>query len=304
MKVIITGGTGLIGRALTDRLAQDDDEIVILSRRPTRPDGLPHQARVRQWDSETGEGWHDELDGTDAIVNLAGDSIGDGRWTQTKKQRVYDSRINAGRAIVDAVRRSGHAPPRLIQTSGVNYYGHDEHRYLTEQEPPGDDFLARVCIDWEQSTEPLEAQGTSRAITRNAIVLHGSQGALPLMAMPFKFFIGGPISSGRQGVSWIHIDDQIEALRFLLHHPEISGPVNLGSPNPVSNERFSKAIAEALNRPAFFRVPAFALKLLVGEFATHLINGQYVVPERLQNAGFEFRYPEIQPALNDLFQTA
>jgi uncharacterized protein len=300
MKVIITGGTGLLGRALAERLVRDGDEIVILSRKPSRPPGLPGQARIRQWDALTGEGWSDELHDADAIVNLAGDSIGSGRWTQRKKQRLYDSRINAGRAIVDAAERAGIAPARLIQASGVNYYGHIDDEPVTENHPPGNDFLSNLCIDWENSTAPLEKHGTRRAIIRNAIVLDGNDGALPLMALPFRFFVGGRIATGRQGVSWIHIKDQVEAMRFLLHETEITGAINLSSPAPVSNSEFSKAIAHALNRPALFPVPAFALRLLVGEFATHLINGQYVIPERLASAGFSFQYPKIQPALNNL----
>jgi uncharacterized protein len=300
MKVLITGGTGLIGRALTRKLADEGDEIVILSRSSKRPDGLPEQARIVQWDSTSGEGWSHELLDTDAIVNLAGDSIGSERWSEAKKQRIYDSRINAGRAIVDAAQRTQHAPPRLIQASGVNYYGHRRDKYITEDEPPGDGFLERVCIDWEASTQPLEAMGTSRAIIRNAIVLDGKEGALPLMAMPFKFFVGGPIASGKQGVSWIHIHDHIEALRFLLKESDLSGPINLSSPHPASNKQFSKAIGKALNRPAFMPAPGFALRIGVGEFANHLIYGQYVIPHRLLEAGFEFKFPEIEPALQDL----
>jgi uncharacterized protein len=302
MKVIITGGTGLIGRALTMRLAEAGDEIIILSRGGGTRDWLPSGARIVEWDAKTGKGWHAELKNTDAIVNLAGDSIGSTRWTEAKKQRIYDSRINAGRAIVDAVHRSGSAPARLIQASGVNYYGHNAEEKLTESAPPGEGFLTRVCIDWEQSTEELEAHGTSRAVTRNAIVLDGQDGALPLMALPFRFFVGGRIGSGKQGVSWIHIADHIEALRFLLNNHKISGPVNLSAPNPVSNAQFSRALGVALRRPALFPVPAFALRLMIGQFAEHLIHGQYVVPGLLSEAGFTFSYPRIQPALDDLLR--
>jgi uncharacterized protein len=301
MNVIITGGTGLIGRALTDRLVLDGHEVVVLSRSGDHPQALNSSARVVKWDSKTGEGWSDELKRASAIVNLAGDSIGSSRWTESKKQRIYESRINAGRAIVDAAHRAGQAPPRLIQASGVNYYGHRDDTYLSESEPPGTGFLTDVCIDWEQSTEPLENMGTSRVITRNGIVFDSEDGALPLMAMPFKFFVGGRIASGKQGVSWVHIHDHVEALYFLLQHDEIQGPVNLSSPYPVTNQQLTQALGSALNRPALFPVPAFALRILVGEFATHLIHGQFVVPKRLLDAGFEFKFPRIQPALDDLF---
>jgi uncharacterized protein len=302
MKVIITGGTGLLGRALTNRLSHDGDEIVILSRSANRPAWLPSSARIVQWNSQTGEGWSGELENADAIVNLAGDSIGSSRWTEAKKQRIYDSRINAGKAIVDAAKRAGRAPERLIQASGVNYYGHRGDEHITEAEPPGTDFLTRVCIDWEQSTEPLENMGTSRAITRNAVVLDSNDGALPQIALPFRFFVGGRIASGKQGFSWIHIKDHVEATRFLLHHPELSGPVNLSAPHPVSNQEFSQALGKALNRPALFPVPGFALRVLIGEFASHLINGQFVVPDRLTQAGFEFEFPRIESALKDLYR--
>jgi uncharacterized protein len=300
VKVLLTGGTGLIGRALSRRLSQDGDEIVILSRRANKPNGLPDCARVVQWDSKTGEGWSHELQDTDVIVNLAGENVGDRRWTASIKQQIYDSRVDAGRAIVDAVEREGRVPSRLIQASGINYYGHRWDKQITESEPSGEGFLAQVCVDWERSTEPLEWAGTSRAITRNAVVLSAGEGALPELVRPFRFFAGGRIGSGYQGFSWIHLEDHIEALRFLLHNDSITGPVNLASPNPVSNREFAQTLSEILNRPAWFPVPAAVLRIVVGEFADHLIYGQFVVPKRLLDAGFEFRFPTLEPALRDL----
>lgn len=302
MKVLITGGTGMIGRSLAKQLEADGDEIVVLSRSQRKPEGLPSSARVVQWDGRTGEGWCDELRDTDAVVNLAGENIGAARWTAERKQRILDSRVDAGKAIVDAAERSGTAPPHLIQASGINYYGHRDDEYLNEHEPPGEGYLSDVCIQWEQSTEPLEKLGTRRVITRNGVVLDAREGALPQLAMPFRFFVGGKIASGQQGFSWIHLTDHIRALRYLLHNPSITGPVNLTAPEPVSNKELSRVLGNVMNRPTIFWVPGVGLRFIVGEFAEHLINGQYVVPERLLAEGFEFQFPTIEAALMDLMR--
>lgn len=302
MKVLITGGTGMLGRALAARLDADGDEIVVLSRSARKPEGLPSSARVVQWDGQTGNGWSEELHDTDAVVNLAGENIGAARWTAERKQRILNSRVDAGKAIVDAAERSGSAPARLIQASGINYYGHRHDEYINESEPPGEGFLSDVCVQWEQSTEPLEQHGTRRAITRNGVVLDASEGALPQLAMPFRFFVGGRIASGRQGFSWIHIDDHIRVLRFLLDNQSVTGPVNVTAPEPVSNRELTRALGKAMNRPTMFWIPGFGLRLIVGEFAEHLTNGQFVVPERLLEEGFEFRFSSVEAALMDLMR--
>lgn len=300
MKVIITGGTGLIGTELTKRLARDGNEIVILSRSASRPNGLPPQARVVQWDSKTGDGWRHELEDTDGLINLAGSNLSGGRWTESRKRLILESRVNAGNAVVDGIESSGHAPKLLIQASGVAFYGHREDGFQDESAPPGDDFLASVCIEWEKSTAPVEERGVRRAIIRSGPVLNIDDGALPPMAMPFHFFLGGRTGSGSQGLPWIHLEDEVESIRFLMANSDIKGPVNLCAPDPVSNQQFAEAIGRAMNRPAMFPVPGFLLRTSLGEVADTVLLGQYAIPKRLTDAGYEFRFPNIDGALADL----
>jgi uncharacterized protein len=300
MKVIITGGTGLIGRALTDRLAGDGHEILILSRSGTRPDGLPPEARVVKWDSRTGEGWSSELADTDILLNLAGSNLSGGRWTESRKRLIRDSRVNAGNAVIDGVKRSGHVPKLLIQASGISYYGHQEHGFVDESSPPGDDFLASVCVEWEETTKPIEDLGARRIIIRTGPVLNTDDGALPPISMPFHLFLGGRTGSGRQGLSWIHLEDEVEAIRFLMEHEGIEGPVNLCAPNPVSNQQFAAAVGRVMNRPSIFPVPAFVLRTLLGEVSDTVLLGQFAVPKRLTDAGYKFQFPDIDTALQDL----
>jgi uncharacterized protein len=300
MKVIITGGTGLIGSALTQRLAQDGDEIVILSRGSRRPEGLPDVARIVTWDGKTGDGWSDELENADAVVNLAGSNLSGSRWTRSQKQLIRESRVNAGNAVVDGLRKSGHVTGLVIQASGINYYGHRDDGFVDETEPPGDDFLARVCVEWEATTSAAEDMGARRIIIRSGPVLNTSEGALPPLVMPFHLFIGGRTGSGNQGISWIHLHDEVEAIRFLLRSTDISGPVNLCSPEPVSNSEFAAAIGRVMNRPAIFPVPAFVLRGALGEVADTILLGQYAIPKRLQDSGFSFSFPTIDQALEDL----
>jgi uncharacterized protein len=300
MKVIITGGTGLIGRALTDRLANEGNEIVILSRSENRPDGLPPEARVVKWDSRTGEGWSGELANTDVLLNLAGSNLSGGRWTESRKQQIRDSRVNAGNAVIDGVKSSGHVPRLLIQASGSSYYGDQEKCFVDESSPPGDDFLASVCVEWEKTTETIEDLGARRVIIRTGPVLNTDDGALPPIAMPFHLFLGGRTGSGRQGLSWIHLEDEVEAIRFLMDYEGIEGPVNLCAPNPVSNRQFAEAVGRVMNRPSIFPVPGIVLRTLLGEVSDTVLLGQYAVPRRLTDAGYEFQFPDIDTALEDL----
>jgi uncharacterized protein len=300
MKVIITGGSGLIGRALTARLVDDSDEVVILSRGTQRPPSLPQEARIVQWDAQTGRGWHHELENTDALVNLAGANLSGGRWTKSRKRLIRESRLNAGRAVVDAVKSSGHVPLRVIQASGISYYGDRRDALIDEDAPPGEDFLARLTVEWEASTAPLDELGASRAMIRTAPVLSANEGALPPMVMPFFLFAGGRLGSGEQGFPWIHLADEVEAIRFLLHHSEITGPLNLCAPNPVSNRELTKTIGQTMNRPSLIPMPEIVLRGLLGEVADTVLLGQYAVPKRLQDAGFAFKFPTIDDALRDL----
>jgi uncharacterized protein len=307
MRVIITGGTGLIGKALANSLAKDGHEIIVLSRNKNKTSGLPAGARVEQWDGHTAAGWGHLADGAGAIVNLAGESIaGEGfppkRWTPARRKRILESRLNAGHAVVEAVKAAANKPGVLIQSSAVGYYGLHGSEDLTEAAPPGNDFLADVVQQWETSTAEVESLGVRRCITRSGVVFSTKGGILPMLALPFKLFVGGKIGRGDQQISWIHIDDEVRAIQFLIDDPSTSGIYNLSAPNPLSNAQMAKAMGRALKRPSSFPTPGFPFKLFFGELGDVLIlKGQRVLPRRLQGDSFQFHYPEAEGALKDLF---
>lgn len=296
MRVIITGGTGLIGRALAANLVSDNHEVIILSRSPQRAAGMPAGVRVERWDAHSAAGWGFLADGADAIVNLAGESLA-GRWTAARKRRIRESRLNAGLAVVQAVEQARVKPRVVIQSSGISYYGACGDEEITEESPAGRDWLARLAVEWEDSTAPVEAYGVRRAIIRSGIVLSTTGGAFPLMVLPFRFFVGGRLGSGRQWLAWIHLADEVGAIRFLLDNEAASGPFNLVAPNPLPQAEFSRLIGRVLSRPSFLPVPAFALRLVLGEMSILVVEGQRGVPRRLQELGFTFLFPEAEAAL-------
>lgn len=304
MRVIITGGTGLIGRALAADLARDGHEVVVLSRSPdSRGAALPAGVRVVGWDGRTAAGWGAEADGAGAIVNLAGEGIADGRWSAERKAGIRDSRVRAGAAVVEAIKAAATPPKMLLQASAVGYYGSPPaagDAPLAESAPPGSDYLASVCVDWEASTAPVEVLGVRRVVTRTGVVLSMDGGALPKMVQPFKAFAGGPIGGGHQPLPWIHIADVVGAMRFLIDRAEASGPYNLSAPDPLTNAAFGQAIGHALGRPSAVPTPAFALKLAFGEMSIILLEGQRAVPERLLDLGYAFKFTDAETALRDL----
>lgn len=301
MKAVITGGSGLIGQALCRKLAGDKHQVTILSRNPDKVRGLPTGIQVEKWDGRSSNGWGHLVEGADAIINLAGTNLGEGRWTEARKREIMDSRLNAGRAVVEAVSKATSKPRALIQASAVGYYGGHGNEELTEQTGPGNDFPARICVEWEVSTEPVDAMGVRRTIIRTGVVLSKRGGALPRMELPFKLFAGGPIGSGKQPFPWIHIEDEARAILWLVEHGG-TGPYNLAAPHVLTNAEFSKALGRAMGRPSVMPVPAFALKALYGEMSIILLEGQRATPQRLLSEGFDFRYPEAEAALRDLFK--
>jgi uncharacterized protein (TIGR01777 family) len=302
MRVIITGGTGLIGRALAANLAADSHEVIVLSRRPERVSGLPSGVQVERWDGRTADGWGRLADEAEAIVNLAGENLSAGRWTARRKEAIVQSRVRAGQAVVEAVKAAAVKPGVVIQSSGVGYYGPCGDELLTEEAAGGSDFLAGVVVAWEASTAPVEAMGVRRAIMRTGVVLSQKGGALPRMLLPFHFFVGGPLGSGRQWLSWIHIADQVAAVRFLIEQPQARGVFNSAAPNPLTNADFGRAIGRAMGRPAFMPAPGFALRLVLGEMATVVLDGQRAAPQRLLQLGFKFRFPDAESALRDVLK--
>lgn len=307
MRVIITGGSGLIGRALTSSLTNDGHEVIILSRSPGRVSGLPDKARAVGWDAKTADGWEDVADGAEAIVNLAGASLaGEGffpsRWTPERKQRIRQSRLGAGRAVVDAVDRAANKPGVVIQASAIDYYGTSEDEKFTEDHDAGDGFLPNLCVEWEASTAPVETHGVRRAVIRTGLVLSSRDGALPRVILPYKLFAGGRFGSGRQWWSWIHLEDEARAIRFLIENSQADGPYNLTAPNPLTNDEFGRTLARTMGRPHWFPVPGFLMRALFGEVSEVVLEGQRVLPEKLQSQGFSFSFPHLEGALQDVFR--
>lgn len=303
MRIIITGGTGLIGKALCPLLLADGHLVTVLSRSPDGARGMPRGVRVEEWDGKTPAGWSQLVNGADAIINLAGAGIADRAWTAQRKQLIRESRIHAGLAIQKAIQQAAQKPKVLIQSSAVGYYGaHHDDEIITEAGTPGTDFLAKVCFDWEMSTAPVSKMGIRRPVIRTGVVLSKEGGALPKMLLPFKFFAGGPIGSGKQWLPWIHISDQVRAIKFLLDHPNADGPFNLATPNPVNNKQFGEILGAIMRRPAFIPTPGLAMKAIFGEMSTVLLDGQRAVPQRLEELGFAFTYPTLREALSDLLK--
>jgi uncharacterized protein (TIGR01777 family) len=301
-RTIITGGTGLIGRALSTSLVADGHEVIVLSRNPRRATGLPDGVQVQGWDARTAEGWGRLVNGAHAIVNLAGANIAGGRWTARRKRLIRSSRVNAGQAVVQAIRAAENKPQVLIQSSGIGYYGPRGAEEITEEAPAGDDFLGQFAAEWESVTAPVEELGVRRAVIRTSAVLSTQGGALPLWLLQFKLFVGGPLGNGRQWLPWIHIADEVRAIRFLLEHPQGHGPFNLSAPHPLTNKDFSRTLGQVLGRPAVIPAPAFALRLVLGEMSNVLLTGQRAIPRRLLDLGFSFQFPEVKAALQDLLE--
>lgn len=308
MKIIIAGGTGFLGGPLAEGYAEEGHDVRVLTRSlpagESRHDpgtGVPGVTRVG-WTPDGHSGpWASVLEHADGVINLAGESIGDGRWTPRRKATLRDSRILSTRSLAGAI-GAAPVPPRVfVSSSAVGYYGPSGDETKTEDAPPGTDFLARLCEEWELEAHKAQRPGTRVAIVRTGIVLERSGGALVKMITPFRLFAGGPMGSGRQWMSWIHRLDWIEMVRWLIDQPASAGPFNATAPHPVTNREFARALGRGLRRPAFVPTPAFALRLLLGEFAESVLSGQRVVPARALALGYHFRYPEIDIAFRGIF---
>jgi uncharacterized protein len=300
MRVVIAGGTGLIGRALTRSLIRDGHTVAVLTRR-SATDAVHCGARPVPWDGRTGQGWADQLDGADALVNLAGENIAAGPWTRARRTRILDSRLWAGQACLEAISRVERRPACLIQASAVGYYGDRGNMPVTEDASAGEGFLAEVAEQWEASTAVVEEMGVRRVVIRTAVVLARDGGALPRMLAPYRLFLGGPLGSGRQWFPWIHLDDEVGAIRLLMERPGVYGPCNLVAPEAVTQQGWAEALGRALDRPARLRIPALVLRLALGAMARELfLGGVKVLPGRLTELGYTFRFPTLAGALADL----
>lgn len=300
MQVLITGGTGLIGQKLVANLHKDGHEILVLSRDPERISQPQPGVRYVHWDGRTSKGWENLVEGLDAVINLAGEPISAGRWTASRRQRIRDSRANAGHTLVEALSAAQNKPRVLLQASAVGIYGPRGDELIDETATPGSDFLSHVAVDWEASTAAVESFGVRRVIMRLGVVLSPDGGALPRMVLPYRFFAGGRLGSGKQHFPWIHMDDAVSAMRFLLQDETAQGIFNLTAPQSPTNAQFARTLGRVLRRPSWIPVPAFALRLLFGEMATVLLDGQNVAPRRLQASGFIHRHAELESALRNL----
>ena len=311
MKLVVAGGTGFLGRPLCEIWAEEEHEVIVLTR-SLPPGSSAHEAGTGVpgvtrlgWtpDGQLGP-WASAIDGADAVVNLAGESIAARRWSPAHKQAVRDSRVLATRSLAAAILAATRPPRAFVSSSGVNYYGYTDRSEKTEDAPPGSDYLAGVCLAWEEEAQRAARPETRVAIVRSGIALETDGGVLPRLARPFRYFVGGRIASGRQYVSWIHKLDWIELVRWLVVTDSASGAFNATAPVPVTNRELSHTLARSLHRPALFPAPGFALRLALGEMAEPLlIGGQRAVPARALSMDFYFRYPEIDRALRAIYES-
>jgi len=300
MKIAIAGGTGFVGMALVNELSKYDHEIVILTRR-TRKSSEKANVRYTQWLTDNANPVMD-LQDTDIFINLAGESINSGRWTEERKSKILSSRIEAVDAVLDIINQLDRKPQALINASAIGIYGTSETKVFTENnEKLGTDFLAETVVKWEQEASKAVSLGIRTVLCRFGIILEKDAGALPKMLMPYKWFIGGNIGSGKQWMSWIHLEDVVKGIIFAIENKQIQGPVNFTAPHPVMMSDFGKTLAQVLHRPHWLPVPSFALRLLLGEMSTLVVDGQKVLPNKLLDHGFQFQYPTLEKALKNIF---
>ena len=299
MKWIVTGGTGFIGKRLTRALAERGDDVVIFSRRGGETHG---PIRHATWTPEEPGDWMREIDGADVVAHLAGEPIAQ-RWTDESLRKIRASRVVPTGLIARAVAEATKKPSVLLSASAVGIYGmRKDHELLDESSPLGHDVVADICAAWEEAAAPATHANVRVCHPRIGIGLGKESGALAKMLPAFRAFVGGPIGDGKQWVSFIHVDDVVRALLFCADHAEASGPVNLTAPHPVTMNELASAVAHALHRPNLFRAPKLALKLALGEMAEIALTGQRVLPKKLLDAGFEFRFPTVGAALQDLLR--
>jgi hypothetical protein len=293
VKVLLAGGTGFLGTALSASLQANGHEVFVLTRR------TPQFKNQIQWDGKTQGDWSKHIAEMDAVVNLSGFGLEHWPWTKSQKQRFHDSRILPGLALASAIKNVDHRPEVFLQISGINHYGlHGEP--ADESTPPADDFLAQLTVRWEAATKSVEELGVRRVIARTSVVLDARGGLFPLMALPVRLFAGGPLGDGKQAVPWIHLRDEVEAIRFLLENKNARGAYNLIAPEATSNAEFMHAVAKALHRPYWFPTPAFLLRMVLGEMSVLVVDGRFAQPKHLLEDGYQFQFSTIADALADL----
>ncbi|NMB53583.1 MAG: TIGR01777 family protein [Leptolinea sp.] len=299
--VLISGGSGLIGTSLSRFLLSRGHRVAVLTRSPQTK--LAYGESIL-WDGKRPGVWTEWVQKADWIVNLAGANIGASRWTASRLQEIRESRIYAGQLLVDAITRSPHQPSVFVQMSAIGAYGiqsKSDPAGWDESQPYGTDRLAQICREWEASSAPIEKLGVRRLVLRTGLVLSARGGVLPRMELPFRLFIGGPLGDGRQVYSWIHLDDLIQAMYALLEDHQAGGVYNFTAPGPVTNAEFAHKLGQILHRPSSLPVPAIALRLMLGEMSTLVLNGQRIIPGRLQTEiRYRFQYPDLESALRQV----
>lgn len=295
MNVMISGGAGFLGSALTRSFLLDGHKVFILTRGSRVPDG----AQAVSWDARTSEGWGHLISEMDVVIHLNGKSLSSFPWTKAMKQSFHDSRIFPGLALTQAMRAAQRRPKVFVQMSGINYYGL-RGDLADESTPAGDDFLAKLAVQWEDATKAVEELGVRRIVLRSAVVLGKGGGLLGLMALPVRLFVGGPYGSGKHSMPWIHLTDWVAAVRHLIANENARGVYNLIAPTPTSNAEFNQAIAAVLHRPHWFPTPAFLLRNVLGEMSVLILEGRFAQPKRLTESGFTFQFPGPREALADL----
>jgi uncharacterized protein (TIGR01777 family) len=297
-KVVVAGGTGFIGSSLTKRLLSEGYHVVVFTRSPRRESSDPARLRFVTWDPLGERSWAEDLEGAIAVVNLAGESIGAGRWSARRKRLIVDSRLAATSAIVTALGNLQMKPSVLINGSAVGYYGDSGDQEITEDSGKGTGFLADTVDRWEAEARKVQRLNIRLVLIRTGVVLGKGGMALERMVLPFRLFIGGPLGSGRQWFPWIHIDDLTAGILFLLHSETSDGVFNAVGPQQVTMRQFSRSLGQTIRRPSWAPVPAFALRLVLGEMSEMVLGGQKAAPVRLIRAGFQFRHPTVDSALS------
>lgn len=297
MKVLLAGGSGFIGRHLIASLNADSHQVWVLSRNPNKK---VKDAEVIAWDGKTLDGWQQLIGQMDTVVNLCGLSTSSWPWTKRKKQRFQDSRVNPGLALASAIKNAPHRPDVFIQISGINHYGLRGKDIAEESSLPGEDYLAQLTIVWENATRSVEEVGVRHVVCRTAVVLANDAILVKLLTLPVRLFFGGRLGTGKQAFPWIHIKDQIGAIRFLMQYPDAKGAYNLIAPQATSNAEFMRVVAMVLRRPYWFHVPGFLLHLVLGEMSVLITEGRLVLPKRLIEQGYTFQFPQLRSALEDI----
>src|SRR5258706_3344296 len=296
MKLVVTGATGFIGSALYPRLLEHGHTLSLLTGSMPRASSTGVK-RWLHWTPGTVRDWENAIDGADGIINLTGEPIAGKKWGHTQRRRIEKSRVDATHSLVQACARARQKPKFLINASAVGYYGPHADEIITEADPPGEDFLSQICRNWEEEAKKAEPLGLRVVRLRTGVVLGPGGGALTKIAEPFKFFLGGTLGSGKQWMSWIHLEDQIRLIMHLVDNPQAAGAINATSPNPVQNKEFGRTLGRVLHRPSFLSVPGFVLKMALGDMADMVLTGQRVMPAAAEKLGFEFHFPHLQEAL-------